>query len=159
MDSRERSKKCLLNLQMACYHAVHDFPGGAIAVAAMAGTNMQVLQHKLNPNLTTHNINVRDLQTICELTGDERILQTVCSYFNAAYFRLPEIEGADNTSLLEKSADLTRELGELMQQVSASLMDGRVNDAEVAAMDKALMELITAGKTLIEQAKSIGVKK
>jgi hypothetical protein len=144
---------------MACYHAVHDHPGGAVAIAAVAGVNMSVLQHKLNPNNATHHLNLKDLQLICELTGDERILQSVCGFYNAAYFRLPSIDGADNASLLETSADLNRELGELMQQVSASLQDGRVNDAEVAAMDKALMELVGVAKTLIEQAKMIGGKK
>lgn len=156
--ARERADKCLLDLQMACYHAVHDYPGGAVAIAAMAGMNAPVLQNKLNPNTTTHVVNLRDLQSICELTRDERILQTVCSYYNAAYFLMPDISGVDEGSILDKSAALTREVGELMQQVSQSVRDGAVNDDEITAMDKALMELMTAGKTLIEQAKQAGSK-
>lgn len=32
MGKNERAERCLLPLQMACYHAVHDFKGGVGAM-------------------------------------------------------------------------------------------------------------------------------
>jgi len=150
---RDRAERCLLDLQMACYHATHDYPGGASALAAMRGMNPPVLQSKLNPNIKTHQINVRDLQTICEVTQDERILQTVCSYYNAGYFLLPDAREINHETILQQSADLTREVGDLMQVVSQSVTDGKVNQDEISALDKKLIELIGTAKALIEHAK------
>jgi hypothetical protein len=154
--SQGRAQKCLLDLQMACYHAVHDYPGGAAAIAAMSGTDMPVLQKKLNPNLDTHKINVRDLQTICEVTQDERVLQTICSYYDASYFLLPDAKEISQETLLQQGADLTGEVAKLMQTVSQSVIDGKVNQDEVKALDKSLMELIGSAKALIEHAKLSG---
>ncbi len=155
MGSRERAEKCLLNLQMACYHAVHDFSGGVGAVAGAHGKSAATLQNKLNPNLDSHVLNISDLEQIAITTQDERVLQTVCSWYGAGYFILPKCD-TDEAGLLEKSAELTRELGELMQEVSASLADGKVNPDEVRALDKALMECTAAAAGLVELAKRIG---
>ena len=105
--SKERAEKCLLSLEMACYHAVHDYPGGVAAIAGMHGKNAGVLQNKLNPNQDSHRINISDLEMIAISTGDSRILQSVCSWFGAGYFILPSCD-TDETGLLEKSAELTR---------------------------------------------------
>ena len=156
--SKGRAEKCMLDLQMACYHAVHDYPGGAGAVAVMSDTDMPVLQKKLNPNLDSHKINVRDLQTICEVTQDPRILQTVCSYYNAGYFLLPTAIEINQETLLQQSADLSREVGELMQVVTQAVSDGKANIDDVLALDKKLMELISSAKMLIEHAKLSGNK-
>lgn len=153
--SRERAEKCLLTLEMACYHAVHDYPGGVAAIAGMHGKNAAVLQNKLNPNQDSHRINISDLEMIAISTHDHRMLQSVCSWFGAGYFILPAC-ATDETGLLEKSADLTRELGKLMASVSHALHDGRVDADEVAEMEKQLLELMAAGQALVAHAKRVG---
>lgn len=153
--SQERAEKCLLTLEMACYHAVHDYPGGVAAIAGMHGKNASVLQNKLNPNQDSHRINISDLEMIAISTQDHRIIQSVCSWFGAGYFILPRCK-TDETGLLEKSAELTRELGELMSAVSNALADGRVDRDEVAEMEKQLLELMAAGQSLVVHAKRVG---
>ncbi len=155
MGSRERAERCVLSLKMAVYHAVHDYPGGVGAVAGAHGRSAAVLQNKLNPNLDSHNVNICDLEQIVVSTQDERILQAVCSWFHAGYFRLPT-DAAGDAGLLDKAAELTRELSELMAEVSGSLADGRVTADEVAALDKALMEFTAAAAGLVAYAKQVG---
>lgn len=155
MGSKERAAHCLLSLPLACYHAVNDLVGGIGALAGAWGRNPQVLQSKLNPNCDTHHVNLSDLEQIIVTTQDERILQSICALYGAGYFILPK-SATDETGLLEKSATLQRELGELMQTVSAALQDGRVDTDEVAALDRALMEFTSAGAGLIAHAKRIG---
>lgn len=155
MGSRERAEQCLISLPMACYHAVHDLPGGVGALAGAHGKNAAVLQNKLNPNMPGHVLNISELEMIIASTGDARILQSICAMFGAGYFILPT-STTDETGLMEKSATLTRELGELMQTVSASLLDGSVSADEVAALDKALMEATAAAASLVAHAKRIG---
>lgn len=153
--SKERAEKCLLALPMACYHAVHDYPGGVGAIAGMHGKNAAVLQNKLNPNLNSHNLNISDLEMIAITTHDTRILQSICSWFGAGYYVLPLCD-TDETGLLEKSSVLARELGELMGAVSSALADGKVNQDEVAEMERQLLEMMAAGQALVAHAKRVG---
>jgi len=155
MGQKERADQCLLKLPIACYHAVHDLPGGVGALAGTWGRNAQVLQSKLNPNIDTHHVNLSDLEQIIITTQDERILQTICSWYSAGYFILPTAL-TDESGLMEKSATLTRELGELMTEVSKSLADGKVEADEIAALDKAFMEFTAAGAAFVAHAKRIG---
>lgn len=110
MGSRERAERCVLSLKMAVYHAVHDYPGGVGAVAGAHGRNAAVLQNKLNPNMDSHHVNLCDLEQVIISTQDQRILQALCNLYGAGYFILPQC-ASDSASLLEKSADVTRELG------------------------------------------------
>lgn len=152
---RRRAESCLLTLPMACYHAVHDHPGGVGAVAGAYGRNAGTLQNKLNPNVQSHVLSVADLEEIARLTKDERILQTVCSWFGAGYWIMPQGVLGDG-SLFEQSAELAKEVGELMSEVTQALADGKVTPMEVQALDKAVMELAAAAKALVEQAKVVG---
>lgn len=155
MGSKERAENCLLSLPMACYHAVRDLPGGVGAVAGQHGRNAAVLQNKLNPNMDTHHVNLCDLEQIIISTQDHRILQSLCSLYGAQFFILPQC-ASDETGLLEKSATVARELSELMQEVSASLADGKVSADEVKALDKAFMEFTSAAAGLVAHAKRVG---
>lgn len=155
MGSRERAEQCLLSLPYAIYHAVHDFPGGVGAIAGTHGLSSATLQNKVNPNLESHVTNIKDLEAICVTTQDPRILRTVCSWYGASFFLLPDVE-AGGEALFAKGADLAREFSELMASVQESVKDGRVTADEVALLDNALQELVTAAKTLVEAAKRIG---
>lgn len=155
MNSKDRAKKAVLNLEMALYHAAHDYPGGVEALAGMIGTNADLLRKKLNPNIGTHNLNARDAQKVADLTQDHRILQSMCSIFGAGYFILPDFDG-DDGSLFERSTEVMREVGELMETVRVSMADGRVDADEVKALEKAFLELTAVAGALVETAKKLG---
>ena len=155
MGSREQAENCTLNLPTACYYAVHDFPGGVGAIAGQWGHNAAVLQNKLNPNMKEHRVNISELEHIAISTQDLRILQTVCSWYGAGYFILPSCE-IDESGLLEKSAELTREVSEMMQAISQSLQDGTVDADEIRLLDKSMMELTASAAGLVAYAKRIG---
>lgn len=151
---RRRAESCLLTLPGALYHAVHDYPGSVGAVAGAFERNAGTFGNRLNPG-QSHALTVREFEQIASFTRDVRILQTVCSWFSAGYFFLPEGQLGDG-SLFEQSALLSKEVAELMAAVSETLADGNVNEDDVNALEKALMELCAVAKGLIEQAKVVG---
>lgn len=155
MNSRERAQRTVLSLQMACYHAARDYPGGAEALAAHMGMAGNLLCNKLNPNLTTHLLNAHDIELIADLTQDVRIVDALCSLQNRGHFKMPDVD-VTGSHIFNKSADMAREFGELMETVSKSLEDNKVNADEVAALDKALMEICASAKELVETAKKFG---
>lgn len=155
MGSRERAEHCLLSIEYAAYHAAHDFPGGVGAIAGAHALSAATLQNKLNPNLDSHVLNVRDLRVVATSTQDLRILRSVCSWFNAGFFLFPNVE-IGGEQLFAQGAALARETGELMQTIQESLADGLVTEDEVSRLENALQELVTAAKTLVEVAKRAG---
>jgi len=64
-----------MNTIDAAYHTVHDYPGGAEALAPRMGMSAAVLRNKVNPNNTTHHLTYAEAQRIVALTGDVRMLQ------------------------------------------------------------------------------------
>lgn len=155
MGSRERAEHCLLTLEWAVYHAAHDYEGGPAAIAGTHGLVPSTLGNKVNPRCHTHVVNLKDLEVVCLSTQDHRILRTVCSWFNAGFYLMPNVAGGGE-ALFARGADLAREFSELMASVQASMQDGHVTADEVALLDNALQELVTAAKTLVESAKVIG---
>ena len=154
MNSVERAEKTVLSLPWAVYWSVHKFAGSVAAVAAAIGVNATTLQKKIKPECDSHHANLDDLENIIHVTQDVRILESVCALYGCGYFRLPDVR--TGAAMFERSANLAREFGELMGDVSESLRDGKVSRSEVAKLDKSLMELVAAAKGLIEEAKRVG---
>lgn len=155
LGRQQRAEHCLLTLDMAVYHAAHDYAGGPAAIAVQHGLSPATLQNKINPNLQSHQVNLRDLQAICVSTQDPRILRTICSWYHAGYFILPDAE-ASTDELFAQGAELAREMGELMADVHDSLRDGHITEDEVARLENSLQELFTAARALVEVAKREG---
>lgn len=64
-----------MNILDAAYHTVHDFLGGASALASRMGIKSPaVLNSKVNPNTHTHHITLLEAVKLMEITGDYRIL-------------------------------------------------------------------------------------
>jgi hypothetical protein len=65
-----------MNILDAAYHTVHDYPGGASALAPRLGKSHATLSHEVRPPANSQaKLGLRDAQRIMALTGDYRILQ------------------------------------------------------------------------------------
>lgn len=65
-----------MNILDAAYNTVHDYKGGASALAPRMGIKSPaVLNSKVNPNTHTHHITLLEAVKLMEITGDYRILQ------------------------------------------------------------------------------------
>ena len=68
-----------LSLEDAIYHTAHKYPGGVHALAPRMGMSGNTLQHKVNPNTSTHTIKPEELVGLMEMTGTDWILQSMAS--------------------------------------------------------------------------------
>jgi hypothetical protein len=155
MHSTERAQRTVLSLEMACYHAAHDFRGGAEALAAMMGVSGAVLRNRLNPNVANHVLSVRDAAMIAELTGDVRIVEAMCATQNRGHFLMPDA-AISEALLFHCSADIAKEFSEIMASASKKLEDKVVTQDEALALEKDFMEFCASAKTFVEAVKKIG---
>jgi len=138
MSCLERAKREVLPLELALYHAVRDYPGGAAAIAATTGRNATTLQHKLSPTHPTHIVNVQEFSEILELTKDPRILDSVHALVGDTIWQ--ELAGIDNREIPETLtmglADFFRQVANLSETWARSIGDGKVDDQELAEIQQ-----------------------
>lgn len=143
-----------LNLEMACYKAVHEYRGGVPAVAGAMGWNPRTLQNKLNPTQETHKLTAIEVEGILALTHDARILDAVCAQYGAVWIDLQGLGGdAGDMAMLDNITETVTRVGDLSRKVQESLADGRVDADEMRALETAVMRLTQAGFAVLERAR------
>lgn len=135
--SVERAKVEILPLELALYHAVREYPGGAAAIAATVGRNATTLQHKLSPTHPTHTLNVAELEEILPLTRDPRVMDSLCDAFGAAvWIDISGLEqGGSATSMLAGISEMLHRESDLTSKVAKSLEDNRIDLDELAELE------------------------
>lgn len=68
-----------LSVADAVYHTGHKYPGGVHALAVRMGMSGNTLQHKVNPNTTTHLLSIEESVAMQEISGTNLILQAMAS--------------------------------------------------------------------------------
>lgn len=64
----------------AAYHTAQSFPGGISGLAVRMGKTPSVLMNKLNSNVDSHHLTLREAQTIMDVTDDDAILQAMADH-------------------------------------------------------------------------------
>lgn len=157
MVSRERAQRAVLPLQQAIYHAVHDVKGGVGAIAGVYGFNHNTLQLKVSPNISTHQLNLREFEAILGFTRDARIMDSLCTAFgNAVWIDLGDpihTEGLTLGAMLQQIGEASGALGQLAKDTAEAVGDGRIDRHELAVIEKSCMRLTQTVQGLLEQAR------
>ena len=149
------------------YRIAHQYPGAVPALAVRMGKNQTVLQHKLNPNCSTHGINADEIEQLVDFTGSN---MAVAEYFagkiGAVVVRVSDVYAAvGDMELLDEFLSLVHELGELSAEFQKSWSDGRITQKEFTRIRKEandvqgqIISLMSRIESLVEpESKSIRV--
>ena len=136
------------DIQDAAYHAVHEYPGGADALAMRMGMSPNTLRHKVNPNNTTHHLTLREAVTIQELSNNHAILHSMADALG--YVCTKATPGDDNAPPLDVLAGLHAELADLHRAVADALREnGSVSINQMRRIDHhAQQSIASIGHTL-----------
>lgn len=153
MSSRTPIEGQVLSLDLACYHAVHDYTGGVVAVAAVFGWSANTLQNKLNPTQVQNKLTAFEAVQILQLTKDVRILDAVCQPVNALWIWGESYEQvAGDMAMLDNVTELVQRTGELAGEIQKALADGVVDPDEIKRMQFALYRLQQSGFGAVKRA-------
>lgn len=149
----------VLPLDLAAYYAVHEFRDGqgrigVPAVAAAYSWNPRTLTNKLNPNEERNVLSARELECIAMLTGDPRILDSLCSTMGAVWIPLPDGAGLSASAMLQQIGEASGQLGKLAQETGEAIADNRITEDELAVMEKTAMRITQAVQRVIAQARA-----
>ena len=143
----------------AAYNTVHDYPGGAEALAPRMGKSAKVLDSKVSRNVSTHHLTLHEAVQIMGLTGDHRMLRAICRHLGYLDpIRAVVYEGIADEQLLELVAAFYSETGDVSRSLVAALADGRVTQREFASFDEQTIEAMTALAELRDRLRGMVVE-
>lgn len=125
----------------AAYQLAHQFPGGVPALAQRMGINHNTLQLKVNPNVDTHKLSLRESVQAQVVAGDCRVLYAMASALDHACLPLPAIEEGEIAMAL---AQVGAEVGDVFREVQRVLGDKQVTPNERREVAKQVSEAMAA---------------
>ena len=117
-------------LEQSQYDVVHQFPGGAVKLASLAGMSAGTLSNKVNPGMETHKLSVGEAVVIQNLARDYRILHAEASALSHVCIPLVDLSRVSDTELLNAYARVHMEMGEMAAAINAAFDDKRILRAE-----------------------------
>ena len=131
-----------MNIIDAAYHTVHDYPGGATALAHRLGIKSPaVLNSKVNPNTDTHHITLVEAIKIMAITNDYRILQSMNAHLGKVAIDLPQIPECRDTALTDLVLSFGMQGGDVYTLFKTMMADGRITRGEAVDLSKVIHKL------------------
>lgn len=126
-----------MNVTDAAYATVHDYEGGAAALAPRLGMSAAILRAKVCPSTDRNKLMLDEADKLMGLTGDYRILQALNAEHGFAMQPLPEREHDARESLGELVLDSNIAAGKFAGAIRDALSDGLISEREMKAISAA----------------------
>ena len=131
-----------MNILDAAYNTVHDYKGGANALAQRMGIKSPaVLNSKVNPNTDTHHLTLLEASKLMTLTNDYRILQSLNAVHGKVAIDLPDIPENRDTALTDLVLSFGMKGGNVYTLFKEMMADGRITRGEAIDMSKVIHRL------------------
>lgn len=111
----------------AAYTLAHSFPGGVPALAQRMGMSRNTLQSKVNLNLDTHRLSLRESVQMQAVSGDCRVLHAMAAALDHVALPAPSMDEGGMGMML---AQVGAEVGDVFREVQRALSDKHVTPNE-----------------------------
>lgn len=158
MSRAERAQNTLPDLKTAL--AMTAKRQGLKKIAATYDLHPQQLYNNLNLNDVDRNPTLQQFELITEYARDhgdcEHILDAPSLLTGCVWLPVPSADGVAEQELFSGIAELVGRVGKMTSDVRDALADGRVDQDELAVLEKSLYRLVQSGFGLVEAAKTFG---
>jgi len=126
----------------AKYQLVHNYPGGAVALAPLVDRTPSVLSNKVNPNVDTHHLTVDEAVTLQAITHNFDLLKAVATILNHVVIELPSVNLAESSDIeiLDTWAKWKEDIGQTATAIRHALEDGNITKDELASIKMEIFE-------------------
>lgn len=144
-----------MNVVDAAHGTVHDYPGGAAALAARfitrAGGSMSpaVLNSKVDPGKDTHHLTLAEADKLMAFTADYRVLHALAANHGHVAVQTGSETPACDMAILEIIARAWASNGDVGAAVNDALSDGRIERHEVERVRRAIYPVQMALQQLV----------
>jgi hypothetical protein len=127
-----------MDVRDAFYYTVHDYKGGAEALAPRMGCTAAILRNKADPKKDHNKPMLADADNIMALTGDYRVLHALAANHNHVCIKGDPKGTASDLAILELVTHVWQAEGDVGAAVHTALADGRVDKKEIAKVRGAI---------------------
>lgn len=135
-----------MSVEDAANRLGHEYPGGAMALAARMGMSGNVLNQKLNPNREHHKLTLTEALRMQQLAGRADILHAMAA--TLGYMALPLPEVAEPQEIAHGVARLCAEFGDYLRAVDETWADRRISPNEQRRLERELGDMIAQAARL-----------
>jgi hypothetical protein len=139
----------------ALFHLVHDYPGGAPALAPRMGLAASTLLSMANPNCTSHEWPLKRFTQAMVFAEDVRPLEALCVQFGGVFVPMGQFGDLAPARVLKQAARLAKEFGDVPVRLAQILADGRVSPRELADLRSEVYEMQQAAAGLVKVIEQI----
>lgn len=147
-----------MNLADAAYKTVHEYQGGATALAARMGMSSNMLSNKVNPNNATHHLRLDESNTMMAFTGDYRILHAQAEMHGKVCIQLPECLQKQELDMFEMLLEVGARKGDVFELIRKARIDGTCPKS-LKNIRKGIYELQKSLTLMTQQIKQIEKEK
>ena len=133
-----------MNVLTAAFNLVHDYPGGATALAPLLGKSASTLSHEVDPNYPTAKLGLADALKLTMLSKDRTVLNAFAMACHCMVLPLPACADGVDDDTFKGVTRMAREFAEVIGQISEVTADGRVSDNELRRVESEAAELVSA---------------
>ena len=138
-----------MNVQTAAFNLVHDYPGGATALAPLLGKSASTLSHEVDPNYATAKLGLADALKLTMLSKDRSILNAFALNCHCMVLPLPSSPDGIDDDTFKSVTRMAREFAEVIGQVAEVTADGAVSDNELGRVEREAAELVAAVQVVL----------
>jgi len=142
-------------LDEAKYRVVHDFPGGAPALAPLVNMNSNTLSNKVNDRQDSHHLTVDEAVAIQNATQDFRILYAEAMLLQHVCLPIDDYAGISDIELLNAYASYHAECGETAVAIMDALEDGEIKRHEVERVRREMFEDFQRGLAFLARMEAL----
>lgn len=133
-----------MNILDSAHAVAHEYAGGCESLAPRMDVSAAVLRSKVNPNVQTHHLTLKEAVRMTAITGDTRILQAWARELGLAVVEIPNPESCADSDVIELMARSLQTHGEIGREINKTFEDGRVERHEVARVkDRVWSHMVT----------------
>ncbi|MBI3143805.1 MAG: hypothetical protein HYZ18_00760 [Pseudogulbenkiania sp.] len=139
----------------AAYGTVHDYPGGASALAGRFSTRSggvmspAVLNSKVDPRKDSHHLTLGEADQLMAFTEDYRILHQLAMHHGHVCIRVNADVPSSDLAILELVTAVWEHNGDVGREVNAALADGRIDQSEVERVKRAIYRVQLAMQQMV----------
>lgn len=133
-----------MDVFQAAYRVAHDYPGGAVKLAAQMGKNPGTLLNRVNPEQEEHKLWLGDAVQMQSVSGDHRILYAMAGTLGECCFKVPNLSHVSDAALLDLVCKIGEEGGDFYRAVNISLQGARFTREQLAKVRTEGLEYIAA---------------
>lgn len=122
------------NLSDLMYGIGHSHPGGVVALATRLDKGATVLQHKFNPNNSTHFLNPVEIEMTADLcNANDKLADFFAAKAGKLLIDLVVVDGSD-LSLLDGFLGVMKEMGDFSTEFQTAYSDHKIDAKEFKAI-------------------------